>query len=230
MRPSHFHFHIATMFTLMAQGCGSSSTTPSSTMFPLQIQVLSDTGQPLPGARVTAFTTELGTTDATGLLQAHLPGNDGQQVDLTLACPGGYAPKAARESVHLTRLHPIGATTFQPVAFQGYCVRNTRDVAVVIRAARGAGVPVRIEGQPAGVLDANGMAHVLLRVDQHTKSIAISLDTSNRSELLPINPYRVYELAGADAILVMNQPFTTAPRTTYRSKSVAHRNIPYRID
>ena len=100
-----------------------------------------------------------------------------------------------------------------------------------MRTQGGAGLSLQIDGKPAGITDADGIAHVLVHAERNLKSLNVSLDTSAHQELKPKNPSRTYELAGNDAVLVFDQAIVATHKPVFHGASTKPRkHIPYRVD
>jgi hypothetical protein len=64
------------------------------------------------------------------------------------------------------------------------------------------------------------------------RSLAVTLDTTGRQDLVPKNPRRLFDLDGGDALLVMEQSFRGLARPKKRDQVQAPRtrHIPVRVD
>jgi hypothetical protein len=133
--------------------------------------------------------------------------------------------------LRLTHTRSVSAGGFQATHFEAICTRNVRDIVVVVRAEGGAGLPLQIDGKPAGTTSADGIAHVLVRAERNVKTLNVNLDTTTQQNLRPKNPGRTYELSGNDTILVFDQTFVAAPKPKVHGGGTKHpKHIPYRVD
>ena len=71
----------------------------------------------------------------------------------------------------------------------------------------------------------------MVKADQATPSLSVSLDTSSRQDLKPRSPSRVYELAGNDAVLILDQALVATPKPLFHGGVIRPlKHIPYRVD
>lgn len=206
--------------------CGSAA--PERAPFSIQLSATSDDGEPLAGVSFTTNQKDMGTTPESGGFVVHLRGAEGSTLPLRATCPEGYESPPAG-SLKLTRVESLSGEV-ERLSFDAVCVRKVRDVVVVVHAENGADLPVTIDGEISGRTDAFGNAHVLVPVDREVKSLAVGLDTTERSRLRPQNPRRVFELEGKDAVALFHQPFSEEKvRRPARSVASAPRHVPYRM-
>jgi hypothetical protein len=212
---------------------GCSGSAPPPVPFKVELGARSDDGEPIAGALFTSGTKRLGTTDARGVLERAIPGTEGQTLPVGATCPEGYEGPKGPLSVRLSNnVRSVGATGPKPTRLDVTCKRKTRQVVVVVHAPGGADLPVLVEGVAANTVNPDGSAHVLVEVDTSVKSLAVTLDTSARRDLVPKNPRRLFDLDGGDALLVMDQTFHGQARPKQRvvSDPRPRRHIPTRVD
>lgn len=221
---------VATLLVVVVGACGPKATT-SPPKYALECQMTSDDGKALGGVTVDIGRRRVGTTSADGTLRAELSGVEGQTLPVAVSCPEGFANPESLSPLRLTHTRRVNLSGYQPLHVEAVCRRNTRDIVVIVRAQGGAGLPLQVEGRPAGVTDADGIAHVLVRADRATPSLSVSLDTSSRQDLKPRCPSRVYELAGNDAVLIFDQTLVATPKPVFHGgPAKSRKRIPYRVD
>ena len=200
--------------------------------FQFELRARSDDGDPLAGALVAIGTQKLGTTDERGLLERAISGSEGQTLLAKVTCPMGYDGPKDPLSVRLTRTRGVNAAGPRPTRVDVTCKRKTRKIVVAVRAPDGAHLPVLVEGIAATTVNADGSAHVLVEVDEGVRSLAVTIDTSDRQELVPKNPRRLFELDGGDALLVMEQGFRmqTPRKRVEQREARPRRHVPTRVD
>jgi hypothetical protein len=219
-----------TGLALVATACGESPETLDE-RFDTTLRVVSDDAEPLGGAKFTLGKQELGTTGTAGTVSVRLRGTEGQILRLSVECPEGYAPPQAVPPLRLTRARRVDGRT-EPLSFETTCTRQTRNVALVVRAVNGDALPVLINGTERATTDADGNAHLLLHVDRGERALTVKLDTTARPELKPAKPERTFELSGRDAIVLFEPSFVTtrAKRSPRPAGTSAPRHVPYRLD
>ncbi len=218
---------IAAVLCLFATtACGS--TESERAPFSIQLSATSDDGTPLEGVAFVSREKEVGKTPASGGFVVQLRGAEGSTLPLAAQCPDGYESPLPG-SLKLKEVLDLSGKP-EPLSFDATCVKQVRDVVVVVHAENGAGLPVTIDGQVSGTTDEHGNAHVLVPVEREVKSLTVSLDTTERSRLRPQNPRRVFELEGKDAVALFHQLFSEAkPPRRIRSASSPPRHVPYRV-
>ena len=216
---------------IAAQACRVKEPGPVSSRFAVELLITNDDGNELAGSVITTGKASLGITGSDGRLRVELEGTDGQVLPISISCPPGYTSLDKVAPLRLTHTRRVNEVSFQPTRFESTCTREVREIVVVVRAETGSGLPLQIDGRPAGTTDADGIAHVLVRADRNVKALNVTLDTSARQDLRPKSPSRTYELTGNDAVLVFDQAFVKTPKAKHPSGHVKHRqNIPYRIE
>ena len=212
-------------------GCSGTTSQPEGSRFTIEFQVTNDDGDALASAAITAGKWRLGTSGPGGVLKAELSGAEGQTLPILLECPDGFTGPDRPAQLRLTHTRRLNLNGYQPMHYEAVCQRNVRDIVLVVRAQGGAGLSLQIDGKPAGITDADGIAHVLVRAERNLKSLNVSLDTSAHQELKPKNPSRTYELAGNDAVLVFDQALVATHKPVSHGASTKPRkHIPYRVD
>jgi hypothetical protein len=202
-----------------------------STRFASEFHIANDDGDAVVGAVIAAGKMRLGTTGPDGILRTDLAGADGQSLPVTVACPEGLTGPEKPTSLRLTHTRRVNLSGYQPMRVEAVCQRNVRDIVLIVRVQGGAALPLRVDGKPAGTTDADGIAHVLVKVDRNVKSLNVSLDTSGHQELKPRNPSRTYELIGNDGLLVFDQAFVAKPIAVFHAGgSKPRKYIPYRVN
>lgn len=171
--------------------------------FTVEIQVESDVGVPLGGARVLRDNHEQGRTAADGKLRVTLVGHEGETASLRVACPDDYASPDSALPVPLRSL--AGSNTVP--RYKALCPPLLRNLVVAVRTQQGAGLPVTYRGREVGRTDPAGAAHVLLRVPPKDK-VALMLDTSADPSLRPKNPELSLEMPAQDKIVLFDKTFT----------------------
>lgn len=220
------------LFAVWVTGACSRPAEPTSGSFEVIFRVVDDEAERLAGARFTSGPRELGVTGANGELQLRLQGREGQTIPVGVACPEGYVEPVGLPELRLAASRPVGQEEAQAIVYEAVCTRRERDVVLVVNAAKGSELPVNVAGTSKAQTDRDGTAHVLLKVDQGTKHLSVSLDTSSRPELKPQNPSRTFELDGSDTILLFDQEFVVEKprRVTRPVRQAPKRHVPYRID
>ncbi len=217
--------------SVLCAGCAGSGQ--PATPFKIELAARSDDGEPITGALFTSGSTRLGTTDARGVLERAIPGTEGQTLAVGATCPEGYEGPKGPLSVRLSNnIRSVGAAGPRPTRLDVTCKRKTRQIVVVVHAPGGADLPVLVEGVAANTVNPDGSAHVFVEVDTSVKSLAVTLDTSARQDLVPKNPRRLFDLDGGDALLVMDQTFRgqARPKRHVVSDPRPRRHIPTRVD
>lgn len=217
---------LLTLSAVVFGGCGGAA--PERAPFSIHLSATSDDGEALSGVAFETKGKEIGRTPAAGGFIVQLRGAEGATLPIAAQCPEGYESPLPG-SLRLAEVHNLSGEP-EPISFEAVCVRNVREVVVVVHAENGADLPVTVDGEVSGRTDEHGNAHVLVPVDREVKSLAVSLDTSERPRLRPQNPRRVFELEGKDAVAVLHQPFSEAkPTQPVRRVSHTRRHVPYRV-
>lgn len=207
-------------------GCSSRTADDS---FEISLRATSDDALPLADATFTTGESSLGKTNSSGVVNVRLRGTEGQTLPITAKCPVGYESSGELSPVRLARPRRVGEAVAQPLTVDATCLRNLRDVVVLVRTESAANLPVHVDGKPAATTS-DGTAHVLLQLDRGVRQVSVTLDTAQQPKLRPKNPSRTFDLHGRDAVLVMDQAFSKA-----RSMPNSHRppgprrHIPFRV-
>lgn len=211
-------------------GCGTPAARVSESPFPVSFSATSDDGSALGGVAFSAESRSLGTTPVSGILEHDISGREGEILKVSISCPMGFAQEEHLAPLRLTRNHLVGSSELAPLAYHATCVRQIRDIIIVVRADQGAGLPVEVDGKPVTTTNDDGIAHALVQLERDDQSVAVSLDTTARSDLRPQHPSRTFELAGRDTLVVFDQGFVRAAPPTTRRTARPVRHIPYRVD
>jgi len=172
--------------------------------FSVVVAVHAGRDAPVAGARVLSGKQLLGQTDASGLSRLRLQGRDGQNVPLSVECPPGYSSPEAPLPVALREL----ASGSPPPRYEAHCTATTHSVLVAIRADNGANLPILQLDRRVGTTDAAGIAHVLLAGVSAEQPIALTLDTTQQSNLRPQNPVLTFVSAPRDELVLLEQQFS----------------------
>jgi hypothetical protein len=206
-------------------GCGSKTIDDR---FEISLRATSDDALPLAGAKFATSKSNLGQTSGSGVVNVRLRGAEGQTLAVAVTCPSGYESSGELPPLRLTRTRRVGEAVAQPLAVEATCIRKLRDVVLVVRAESAPNLPVHVDGKPAATTT-DGMAHLLLQLDRDVRQVSVTLDTTDQPKLRPQNPSRTFELHGRDAVLVMDQSFSAAPKPQNRNPPAPRRHIPYRV-
>jgi len=199
---------------LAMTSCGSPrNAEPPLKVFDVELRARDDEGAPLPGAAWSTRGESLGTTGPDGVLRLTLRGREGQQMPTLLNCPTGYVSPEAPAGFRVSNARA------KPMAVEATCVRQQRDVVLVVRAENGGSLPVLVNGETVSITDHDGDAHVLLRVDRSVRKLDVTVDTSTRADLVPKDPARAFELGDHDAVLMLTESFVVKHPIRPRSQS-----------
>jgi hypothetical protein len=183
--------------------------------FEVVIHVVSDPGHPLPGAIVMKGGKEGPQTGTDGRVTVPIPGQEGEQVDLTIKCPSDYVSPTKPITVLLRRY--VGTKLPE---FEAACPPAVRHMVVAIRADNGPNLPVKILDKVVGYTDAAGAFTYALPL-RTGDGIEVMLDTSGAPRLSPKNPSKPLTMAAYDDILTFDQKFQVAEeKHVYRRKQV----------
>lgn len=233
MRLGRFITGLLAVAPMISMGCGSNPAQSKS--FAVTLDATNDDAESLKGVKFTAGSTYIGTTDERGRLSVSLRGSEGQTVPLAVVCPDGYDAPEEAPKLRLAEIRRVGQAEAAGIHLGTVCTRSLRDIVVVVRTTGATSMPIDIGGKSAGETDLNGIAHLRLSLDRDVRSLSVSLGTNGFPQLRPQNPSRVFELDGSDAILLVDQSFSTEKRPQVRRASAVatppvRKRVPQRID
>lgn len=223
---------IAPIVCLLASSsaCGSQAAArPPADAFEVELRARNDDAAPLAGVAWIHGGQRLGETGADGALHLTLRGREGQTMQTAVECPIGYEAPDTVPLIRLSHTRRVSDKQPQPVVAEAVCTRTARELALVVHAEHGAALPVLVEGKPAGTTDADGNAHVLLRVDRAVQKLNVAVDTSAHADLIPKSPLRSFELDGRDGVLVFTENFSAVPVARPRIQA-RPKYVPYRVN
>jgi len=193
---------------------------PPPAPFQIYIKVEGDPGRPITGAIVTRGSKEVGRTGPDGRAMLKMPGIEGEIVDVGVTCPDGYAPPKGPLNIRLTRL----ADKTKVPEYSVSCPPNLRRVVVAVRAENGPLLPVLYLNKPITKTDESGAAHFALEVPPGAQ-FQVVLDTSERKDIKPQMPGKVFVVGQQDDILILDQKFDVEKKVVY----IAPPKIPKQI-
>jgi hypothetical protein len=222
------------LLTILLAGCGGSAENTNEKSFNVILTVKTDDGEPLEGVRFTNCATNVGTSNSKGILSMNIRGAEGQRLTITTTCPEGYVGPEQPSTFKLTEVRRVNQSQPVAIGLDVTCTRKLREIVVVVRATDAPSLPVDIGGKTVGTIDQNGISHVRVQLDRDVRSLSVSLGTSDFPALRPQNPSRVYDLDGKDAVLLLDQTFSTDKKFFTRRKvapvTATAKHIPYKID
>jgi hypothetical protein len=192
---------VATL-ALSSASVASCSEPPPAPPFQLMFLVESDPGKPMVGATLSRSGVVVATTDVTGHAPVTVKGVEGELTDVTVACPEGFQSPTKPIRVRLTRLVEKGKLP----EYRERCPPTVRRVVVAVRAENGPGLPVMYLNKAVTRTNQDGVAHFALEVAPRT-SFQVVLDTSERRDLKPQSPPKVFVVGETDDILLFDQKF-----------------------
>lgn len=181
--------------------------------YDLAVRVESDAGQPLAGAKLLHLGQAIGTTGEDGRVIIRVSGNEGERLELEIACPEGFKSPEAPTTVMLRR----GAE--RPEYFAS-CPPLSRKLVVAARLEHGAGLPIRYLGREVARADTSGIAHLVIDAESD-KTIELMVDTSEAPWLRPKSPVARFRMANRDDLVVLEQAFQSAKKPVVRSQPKA---------
>lgn len=169
------------------------------------VQVESDPGVPLAGARFSRAGRSLGESDAAGTFSTELRGAPGDVVSIEVQCPDGHRTPAEPLGVLLRRIEERA----RDPEFRVNCPPLTRQLVIAVRASNGPDLPLRYLGQQIARTSPDGAAHAVLRATPG-ETLTFTLDTSSSraAKLMPQQPELKVTVPERDEIVLFDQPFT----------------------
>lgn len=227
-------FLVLALAAVLLTACGGSTTATNGKSFDVVLKATSDDGDPLEGVKFTTGASSIGTTNPQGTVSVNMRGSDGQNLPVSATCPDGYVSPEQPSSLKLTEVRRVNQEGKASLGIDVTCIRKLREIVLVVRTSNAPSLPVDVGGKTVGKTDNDGTAHVRLQLDREVRSLSVSLATNDSPTLRPQNPSRVYELDGQDAMLLLDQSFTTerksAPRRRVATSATPGKHIPYKID
>jgi hypothetical protein len=201
---------VAWVAVAFAVGC----TPPAEPIFPVRVEAMTTTQQPLAGVHAWLDGQPLGASDVRGLISGRVRGHEGAARQLTVACPSGYrSPPPRRIGLrHVATAEGASA----PLAMRVSCEATQTYAALVVRTQGNddAAFPILVDGDAVGVTDGE-VGHVLVEVAPNS-TLRVALDTSSRSKLEPRDPVQSFRVGGQDTVLLFEQRFSTPPKPKRR--------------
>lgn len=181
-------------------GCEPQATRAA---FPIVVSVVDDREEPLEGAVFEAGGVR-GTTDSAGLFKHSLPGVAGASLPVRMDCPAKHSLEGALLPLELRPFYAVGSEgALKTIEYRVSCLRKTRSVVLAVQAWPG--LPVAVNGQKAGVSDANGIVHLAFELPPES-DLDVKLDTTDAPRLRPQNPTRSFHIQ-EDEVLLFAQAF-----------------------
>jgi hypothetical protein len=193
------------LFALTA-GCSAFDPPPPPAQT-IVIRVSSDPGKPLKDAQILFGGKQVGVTGGDGVAEVRLAGRDGENFEVTVACPKGFESPSAGVRVTFHRL----ADQSKKPEYTVQCPPKTRTVVVAVRAQGGAQLPVTLLGREIARTDDSGAAHVVLTLEPG-EQFDLTLDTSEDEGLLPHSPAASFGIGHQDDIFTFEQKFEKKKR------------------
>jgi len=191
----------------------------------LELRVRTDNGAAVRGAIILVDATSRGETDADGIFRTRTRGAPGQRVRVDVKCPAGFRPRADGLEAVLRRAGDDEQVEVSRLALDAECLPTNRLGVLVVRAVGAPSLPILINGERSGETGATGIAHVPVKLVPGT-ALRVTLDTSSTRALRPQNPTQRFAIEDRDAVLLVDQSFSAAPKRKFHR----HRAAPYRID
>lgn len=205
---------VVAMAALVTMACGEPEPVEQ---FPFRFEARSD-GAPVEDATIRIGGTAVGSTDASGVLDVTLEGRSGRTLPLLVDCPSAHRNPGDLRPITLQHLRRLDEPdVIQRVRVRVECPPRTRAAIVLVRTPGHAGVPVLVDGTERARTDADGLAHIALRLEPHT-TIEVALRTDHLADLLPRNPSRVYLVPDHDELFVFDQELTPTHTTRRRRR------------
>jgi hypothetical protein len=184
------------------------------TRYELLVRTDSDPGHPLAGARVSFEGETVGVTGDAGTLGVVVRGSEGEHVALGVVCPDGYASPVASIPVVLHRLAESGRRPEYDIQ----CPPVSRSIVVVVRADRGAGLPLMYLGKEVARTDESGAAHALITAPaSEDVEVLLSTNETGHERLRPQNPSMKFLSTDRSDIRFFDFQFQLAPERAHAS-------------
>lgn len=193
----------AMLFGIVGACSGGSS---DRVVFDLIFEAKNDTGQPVPGVVISGNGKQLGNTGADGVLRAYIRAKDGTSLRARAVCPEGYREPAQPAPMRLRHFRSVASKDRGELRVTIECRATERLVALVVNTNKRADLPVLMDGREIARTNAEGVAHVALRVAPNS-TFQVALDTSDQENLRPKSPLGTFTVADADSLVVFDQPF-----------------------
>jgi hypothetical protein len=183
---------------------------PAPPPFQVFVRVEGDRQNPVPNATISRGGKTIGTTDANGRallsFQAARPGVvggsvEGEITEVNVTCPEGFQSPNKPLSIRLTRL-----ADKKVAEFSASCLPSMRRVVVAVRAENGGNLPVLYLNKSVTRTDAAGAASFALEVPPGSQ-FSVALDTSDRKDLKPNSPQKVFVVSQQDDVFLFDQKF-----------------------
>ncbi len=211
------HLSLTLGSLLAALGCEPGGS--SLGRYAISVWVTTDPEMPLGSVAIARDGSVLGKTDQHGHAALELVGREGDVATLNVRCPEDHTPKSVPLSVPLRSLQSKDRTPSYRVA----CHPTLRTVVVVVRAERGANLPVLHLGKEVARTDESGTAHVQLKLPPGERfELTLSTVEEGAESLIPQNPTELFVVPDRDEALFFRQQFQRKSRPTARG----HRRLP----
>ena len=203
-----------------------SACTPVSavdTAYEVRVRVTSDPGEGIAGVPLQHAEKLLGVTGPDGSARLQLAGREGDRVELSARCPKTHSAAGAQPVV----LRSYEDKTAPELELR--CSPRKRRLAVVVMAKNGPDLPLRHRGVELARTDATGVTHFVLE-STPGDAFEVSLDTSQRSDLRPQNPYARFVIGARDGAQLFDPELRSIPKPRPRAKAlVPQTDRPIRI-
>lgn len=187
--------------TSSSLGCGLFREPPPLPPQEVLVRVRAGDKEPIAGVVVTPSAGQPGRTDGDGVAILRLDGEEGARLELSVACPAGYAASAATTSVTIRRAS-------RPPELDVRCKHLEHAVVVAFKTTGATGVPIQYLGREIARTDDAGFALVELE-PAAGETLKLTLDTSDPKFqfLRPQNPELAVLVPEGDEAFALEQKF-----------------------
>jgi hypothetical protein len=176
---------------------------------------------PAVGARLMIRDRPVAQTNAEGIAQIVLPGNDGTTHAIRVVCPPGTTGPAEPIPVTLRTLELADREAARRGIVQtAQCTPNERTLGVVVRTDGQSNIPIFWQNREIARTDQGGVAHLTFRVRPQTP-VQLELRTGDNPLMRPVNPRQIFSVNDGDDVQVWDQTVTleAAPRARPRPRA-----------
>ncbi len=177
----------------------------------LQVVVESDPGAPLAGVPVRLDGELRGSSDSRGQLETSVRMRVGTTLRIEPECPHGYGTGTDAREIKMRQYS--SAATGPPLRVVLICKPSMRVAAFIVRAKRGGGVLVRVDGKEITEVNEDGLAHFTRSAVPGTE-ILVELDARERRELRPPVISRSFRVTDTHELFVFDAVFEPRSRSS----------------